>query len=207
MTWIYMIVLGGVLFTIAALLPGTKKKEQVENEMQAVMDSLDHFVTEMEEDNSELLEMVKQIKREQDEQIRDQELMIREQGHQLNKLYDRIDFVERQNHELSQKLLDMSMQTYPVIEMPSSNGTSPRGRRKKVVMEDTLPEPVQFEAQVVLQTEPQLQKQDSFQGRFEDVFALYSSGKSIEQISRKLGMNKGEVQLIIQLSQQEGGSR
>lgn len=39
--------------------------------------------------------------------------------------------------------------------------------------------------------------------RYRDVFELYDDGKSIDYIARKLGKNKGEVQLILSLARQE----
>lgn len=39
--------------------------------------------------------------------------------------------------------------------------------------------------------------------RYEQLFQLHNSGKSIEAIAKKLNLNKGEVQLIIQLAKQE----
>ncbi|CAM3938972.1 hypothetical protein L1N85_01135 [Paenibacillus alkaliterrae] len=42
--------------------------------------------------------------------------------------------------------------------------------------------------------------------RYSELFLLYDQGKSIESISKKLGMNKGEVQLIIQLAKQEAAA-
>lgn len=44
---------------------------------------------------------------------------------------------------------------------------------------------------------------NTIQTRYPELFQLYDQGKSIEAISKKLGMNKGEVQLIIQLAKQE----
>lgn len=44
---------------------------------------------------------------------------------------------------------------------------------------------------------------NSIHARYSELFMLYEEGKSIEMISKKLGMNKGEVQLIIQLAKQE----
>jgi DNA-binding NarL/FixJ family response regulator len=198
MIWLYIIIVGGVCIAIAALLPSEKKKEEQVEEMQAVMDSLSHFVSEMEQDNKELMDMVKQIKREQDQQI--------------NKLYDRVDYLERQTHDVSQKLLEATMQTYPVIDVPAETVPNAPRRRKKIVTEDALPEPetvvtvnrtaVHLEQQV---SEPDPQQE--IKERYQQVFSMYAGGKSIEQIARKLSMNKGEVQLIIQLYHQEGTVR
>ena len=42
--------------------------------------------------------------------------------------------------------------------------------------------------------------------RYPEIFQLYKQGKSIDSIARKLGMNKGEVALILQLSKREDES-
>lgn len=39
--------------------------------------------------------------------------------------------------------------------------------------------------------------------RYPELFAYYAQGKSMEYIAKKTGMNKGEVELIIQLAKQE----
>ncbi|WP_224753268.1 hypothetical protein [Paenibacillus terricola] len=48
---------------------------------------------------------------------------------------------------------------------------------------------------------------DTIRMRYPELFELYDSGKSIDVVCRKLNMNKGEVQLIIQLAKQEEGVR
>jgi DNA-binding NarL/FixJ family response regulator len=59
---------------------------------------------------------------------------------------------------------------------------------------------VEMEAVKLSNEAKQLNK---IQVRYSELFQLYGQGKSIEVISKKLGMNKGEVQLIIQLAKQE----
>ncbi|MNG03181.1 hypothetical protein D3C84_862490 [compost metagenome] len=51
------------------------------------------------------------------------------------------------------------------------------------------------------------QSRPSIRDRYVELFELYDQGKSIEAVARKLGMNKGEIQLIIQLAKQEEGAR
>jgi len=48
---------------------------------------------------------------------------------------------------------------------------------------------------------------DTIRTRYTELFKLYDSGKSMDAVARKLNMNKGEVQLIIQLAKQEEGVR
>lgn len=40
-------------------------------------------------------------------------------------------------------------------------------------------------------------------GRYPELFRLHGEGKSTEQIARKLGMNKGEVMLILEFARRE----
>lgn len=72
---------------------------------------------------------------------------------------------------------------------------------------DSLPTPALSveEAPASQEVEQPLPKTDenAIKHRYEQLFGLYEKGKSIEQIAKKLGMNKGEVQLIIQLAKQE----
>jgi len=50
-------------------------------------------------------------------------------------------------------------------------------------------------------------RRPSIRDRYAELFELYDQGKSIDIVARKLEMNKGEVQLIIQLAKQEEGAR
>src|SRR5690625_7002752 len=45
-------------------------------------------------------------------------------------------------------------------------------------------------------TQSQDEKNETIKQRYEQIFALYDEGRSIEVISKKIGIPKGEVQLI-----------
>jgi len=47
----------------------------------------------------------------------------------------------------------------------------------------------------------------SIRRRYAELVSLYERGRSIEQIAKALAMNKGEVQLILQLAKREVGQR
>ncbi|HZG75674.1 MAG TPA: hypothetical protein VEZ72_07425, partial [Paenibacillus sp.] len=51
--------------------------------------------------------------------------------------------------------------------------------------------------------EPASRFASTVKSRYKEVFDLHDSGKSIEYIAKKLGKNKGEVQLILGLAKQE----
>jgi hypothetical protein len=59
----------------------------------------------------------------------------------------------------------------------------------------TEPEPVETSESVI--------KASSIQQRYAPILKLHEQGKSIEYIAKKNNLNKGEVQLIIQLAKQE----
>ena len=57
---------------------------------------------------------------------------------------------------------------------------------------------------------PQAQPESFASGmklRYAELFRLHEQGKGVETIAKKLGMNKGEVNLILQLARQEERSR
>ncbi|RKP55485.1 hypothetical protein D7Z26_09885 [Cohnella endophytica] len=43
----------------------------------------------------------------------------------------------------------------------------------------------------------------TLRGRYAELFAMHDKGRSVEQIAKALGLNKGEVQLILQLARRE----
>ena len=43
----------------------------------------------------------------------------------------------------------------------------------------------------------------TIRGRYPELFNMHDKGRSVEQIAKALGMNKGEVQLILQLVRRE----
>lgn len=47
----------------------------------------------------------------------------------------------------------------------------------------------------------------TIRGRYAELLDMYDRGRSIEQIARALNMNKGEVQLILQLAKREEAAR
>ncbi|MNJ40883.1 hypothetical protein D3C77_357880 [compost metagenome] len=45
--------------------------------------------------------------------------------------------------------------------------------------------------------------EDSFHERYPELFELYDQGKSIDMIAKAVGIQRGEVQLILQLAKKE----
>jgi hypothetical protein len=103
---------------------------------------------------------------------------------ELAKLSGRMELLEKQKSELSQEL--------------SKTSSVPTKRGKAV---DKVKEPEAY----IIDEAPPLSL--NMKTRYAELFSLHDQGKGVEIIAKKLGMNKGEVHLIIQLSKQEERSR
>lgn len=103
----------------------------------------------------------------------------------VQKLIGRMNGLEKQVRELAERASSVETQGHSKAE---ANGSRP--------LIESIP---------VLESEPEVTSASQFdiKGRYKEIFDYHENGKSIEFIAKKMGMNKGEVQLIIQLSRQE----
>lgn len=106
----------------------------------------------------------------------------RELEAEINKLNGRVEAIEKQTVQMN---LTASLAALSSTEKP---------RAKKIEKNDAHNE---------LPTEESKEPESNIKTRYTTVFELHEQGKSIEYIAKKTGMNKGEVQLIIQLARQE----
>jgi hypothetical protein len=60
--------------------------------------------------------------------------------------------------------------------------------------------------EVIAEEEPIKQHEDSLHYRYPELFELYNQGKSIDMIAKAVGIQRGEVQLILQLANKEESS-
>jgi DNA-binding NarL/FixJ family response regulator len=101
---------------------------------------------------------------------------------QMSRLNAKIDQMEKQNYDLSQEIKSIVLSKFQqqplLVQQPDM-----------VIPEKTIPAAMQMKQ------------------RYSELFQLHEQGKSVEYIAKKLGLNKGEVQLIIQLAKQEEQNR
>lgn len=182
--WMYVVLLGLVVIVYARFLP----KEQVASSdkmtvVQEIEETIEHFAAEMDEQNQSLLDLFSKTK--QDYEV------------ELAKLAGRLETLEKQKHELSQELTKVHVKDQEALtslEQLAASGES-------TYMNSTLAvEPP------VLEEEP-VYVGLSMKSRYAELFSLHDQGKGVEAIAKKLGMNKGEVSLILQLSRQEEQTR
>lgn len=177
-SWQIIVLIGLVVILFAKLFAKneqTKLKEQLIEEME---DTFEHFALEMEEENKQVLEHILSVK----------EQYVGENS----KLLSRIEYLEKQFIETTVEYRSAIEKSSAAIEAAKHVQAKPKDEEQPQseikIEEEKSPEPT-FEMDI--------------KERYHDVFHLHNQGKSIEYISKKLGINKGEVQLIIQLSKQE----
>jgi hypothetical protein len=182
--WMYIVLLGLVVIVYARFLP----KEQVAASgkmtvVQEIEETIEHFAAEMDEQNQSLLDLFSKTK--QDYEV------------ELAKLAGRLETLEKQKHELSQELTKVHVNdqgTLISLEQHAAAGES-QFMNSALVVEPPI-----------LEEEP-VYKGLSMKSRYAELFSLHDQGKGVEAIAKKLGMNKGEVSLILQLSRQEEQTR
>ncbi|SDW26972.1 DUF6115 domain-containing protein [Paenibacillus sp. CF384] len=198
-SWQTIILIGGIVVVCAAVLPRrmpSGKQEQSTQTVRNMETALEQFMENMEADNRELVELVS--KSTQDTQL------------QSKKRDERTELLEKRCAELELLLVEQTKLHASALEQQSaqiSNFTIPvtdthaaHSRPQHLI--PAVTSDVEAE-EMVEDEEPILTIRD----RYTDLFDMYQSGKSIDAIAKKLGKNKGEVQLILQLSKQEEAAR
>lgn len=183
MNWQYVVLLGAVVAIGAFLLPKKKAESAASDTPRSVQNmetALEQFMENMERDNEELMSLVKQSQED-----------ARRENDRKDK---RIASLELRCEQLAEHLQSA---------MKSLESTS-APKQAKTAEAAAVPAAPMRPAEQPNQQE--IMPTASIQSRYAELFRLYSDGKSIEAIAKKLGMNKGEVGLIIGLAKQEGAA-
>jgi len=187
--WQIIALLGGVVIVVALLQP--RKKQQSSKTMQNMETALEQFMENMETDNREMVEMVTKAQKEAQNQAQERE--------------QRIIQLEQRCADLEQTLVTGQSASIPAPAIVNQAVDSGQSLRNAIPETDTgrIATP-----SVIMDRDEQAagQSEDTtVRSRYIELFSLHESGKSMETIAKKLGMNKGEVQLILSLAQQEEG--
>lgn len=166
--WYYIVLVGAVIAFYAFLLP--KKTNDPENVIKAVEQSIEFFMSEMEQENEELMNLIARMKKEQEQNNA--------------KLFLSISQLENHNAELDLKL-KQALENIHSIE--TSNKPSIISIVSESPVEDDKPDLLTL----------------NIRERYKEIFELQSQGKAMDYIAKKMSMNKGELQLILQLAKQE----
>lgn len=173
--WIYIVLLGIAAVLYAFMLP-KRREETVSSErvVKEVENTLEGYMAEIQNENEQLVELVSQMKKELD---------AKQQAHQ------------EQVSDLRQRMLAMEQKM-------TESQTRLRTAEEKLAQAAAA---VSLSAGAAAATSgaDHAPPVHSIKSRYAELFDLYEQGKSIDMIAKSTGLQRGEVQLIIQLAKQE----
>lgn len=187
--WLYIVILGAGIIGYAYMRPRDVESDRT-TAVNDIEIALGQFAEELEEGNKEIMISVSGLKRELEADI--------------NKLSGRLSVLEKHN-ALSNQAIDTRVEHSNVtalhqsIERASENPKTRRIVKKHIERHDEVIEPPNNESTKHVDKP----HENDIKNRYGVIFELHAQGKSVEYISKNTGMNKGEIQLIIQLARQE----
>ncbi|NUU61393.1 hypothetical protein [Paenibacillus agri] len=183
--WGYIVLVGAVTIVYALIMParareGKKTEQQSLKETEA---ALELYMADMERENEELVQLVSSIKQQSQsnqatltEQIMDLQGALSEQQEHSKQLEARMNEEAETLRQLA-----ASLENQANIQTTVANDVE-----HVVAPPEIKPKPV-----------------SSIKLRYPRLFELHEEGKSIDSIAKTAGLQRGEVQLILQLAKQE----
>lgn len=183
--WVIIVILGACAIAYALIMPKKDKSQEHGNQLVQEMEStLEHYMTEMESDNDALIQRVAEMKGEVT--AADQRMQL-----QLEEMQKRLEQLEQS------KVVEPNAVSH-LSTLNSTNGLQAQG-----LVESVRVEAAESVAEAENQPSDQATVRESIKDRYAELFNLYAEGKSIDAITKQTGIQRGEVQLILQLAERE----
>jgi len=184
--WVAIVLLGAVIFGFAWLIPS----RQAEGARGGSDPAYEQLLEELETENRELLDAVAKFKQEQDQTIQNMARQMGDLQRQIQAMAAEQAAAKRMPPASSAQVPSADEAAVAAVAPSTPSAVSP------AATSDPSPEQHPSTADpVILPT--------SIRERYAGLLNLHRKGKSIEQIAKSSGMNKGEVQLILQLARRE----
>lgn len=176
----------------ALIMPRKDKAQESSHQLVQEMEStLEHYMTEIEQDNDALIQRVAELKGEA--AATDQRMMS-----QLQELQQRLDQLEREKTRMPEPDQSPAM---IINARQTAEGLQAQGLLDSVKAEADQQAAATSDLQV--EQESQEPRRESIKDRYTELFRLHDEGKSMDAIAKQTGIQLGEVQLILQLAEQE----
>ncbi len=191
--WIYIVLIGAVAIVYGFLLPKARNVAATAQSMATVdkvEDTLEHYMAEIEKENEEIIDLVSKIKQESTAK----QLALQEQ---LTEMRQRLIQLEQKRDPV---IMPSAVPPVATMQNPAYTQTQGTGTQGDALRESAARMAQQYSEPVV---EEQPDTTERIQDRYQELFALYENGKSIDTIAKTVGLQRGEVQLILQLAKQE----
>ncbi|MCZ8512342.1 hypothetical protein O9H85_07840 [Paenibacillus filicis] len=194
--WLYIVLIGVVIIVYAMILPSTREPKRRDQAMLSEMEeTMEHFAAELEEQNQALIRMFADTKKEYE-------------IHSA-KLAARVELLEKQNDQLQQNVSKISYEREQGESRPSSGSSYSALSGEAAALSERQSAVAEAETGAAEQPQAALEPIATpaalmnIKQRYSELFELYDQGKSSDAIAKKLGMNKGEIHLILQLAKRE----
>ncbi|MEK3943093.1 hypothetical protein NSQ91_19390 [Paenibacillus sp. FSL R7-0048] len=186
--WVYIVLVGVAAILYALLLPARVKEGKANQQsLKDTEAALELYMADIERENEELVQLVSSIK--QQSQTNHNVL----QG-QVNELQSQV--VELQNSSLKLEAR-VAEEEKSLKELAVS---VEQGSKVKVGVNEDPSLPAEMSS---VSPDVKAKPISSIKLRYPRLFELHEQGKSIDSIAKTAGLQRGEVQLILQLAKQE----
>ncbi|MNC13374.1 hypothetical protein D3C75_611190 [compost metagenome] len=186
--WVYIVLVGVAAILYALLLPARVKEGKANQQsLKETEATLELYMADIERENEELVQLVSSIKQQSQTnhnllqgQVNELQSQVVELQNSSLKLEARVAEEEKSLKELAVSVEQGSKVKVGVNEDPSLQA------EMSSVSPDVKAKPI-----------------SSIKLRYPRLFELHEQGKSIDSIAKTAGLQRGEVQLILQLAKQE----
>lgn len=185
--WLYIILLGLAALMYGWMLPKRGGHKNPEEALVKNMEAtLEQYMADIGRENDELIDLVTQMKQDHASRL----TVMQEQ---IVELRQRIVELERQGRFST----DISQQAAALVSEQlnqARSGAAVQEAERDIqghVIEDHAAE------------EKADESLETIRDRYAELFMLHGQGKSLDSIARQTGMQRGEVQLILQLAERE----
>ncbi|OMD61646.1 hypothetical protein [Paenibacillus odorifer] len=186
--WVYIVLVGVAAILYALLLPARVKEGKANQQsLKETEAALELYMADIERENEELVQLVSSIKQQSQTnhnvlqgQVNELQSQVVELQNSSLKLEARVAEEEKSLKELAVSVEQGSKVKVGVNEDPSLSA------EMSSVSPDVKAKPI-----------------SSIKLRYPRLFELHEQGKSIDSIAKTAGLQRGEVQLILQLAKQE----
>lgn len=186
--WVYIVLVGVAAILYALLLPARVKEGKAEQQsLKETEAALELYMADIERENEELVQLVSSIKQQSQTNQNVMQGQINELQNQLAGLQSTTELLEARVTEESKSLKELAT-------------TVEKGSHVK--MEANVNTSIQ-QGMDAVQPEEKTKPISSIKLRYPRLFELHEQGKSIDSIAKTAGLQRGEVQLILQLAKQE----
>ncbi len=191
----YIVLIGLVLVVYAKILPKSASSSSRQSaSVKEIEETMEHFAAELDEQNQAVIQLFNETKQNYESH--------------LAKLAGRLEWLEKQNAGMSQEIAKLQIAHAQLEKQWLAASASVSADRFQPASPEIkgVPVPHIEDKPTVKEPEPPANLMN-IQERYAELFQLYRQGKSADYIAKKLGMNKGEISLIIQLAKQEESLR